>query len=151
MNAVVSPREANTVSSNSGEIFAGRLAPTASAEQAAAPSKPTAAVVAGRATVAGSVPADVVERAVGERQRDLEACYADARRARPGLSGQLMLQFVISNEGTLKELQTLSADQLPFTLVDCALIALRKVQLQTKGDGVAPVLYTLKFSLETLQ
>jgi hypothetical protein len=147
MNAAMSPQEAQHASSRSGEVFLERLAPSALGDPGRASADGRTPMVSGRATVVGSLARDAVERAAYERQRDVEVCYASARRARPSLEGSVTLQFTAAADGAVRDMQIVSAEELPFTLVNCVRSELSKVVLPPQAGGGTSVLYVLNFSL----
>lgn len=56
----------------------------------------------GRPTILGSIPRELVLRHVQRRRAEIDGCYARLLARRPGLSGRIVLRFVIPSDGRVQ-------------------------------------------------
>jgi hypothetical protein len=76
-----------------------------------------------------------------------EACYLRARPANPGLRGNIVVNFVVSPDGSVPYAAALEegTDLADDNVIECVLDAFRKLRFQAPVGGRAVATYPLKF------
>lgn len=95
----------------------------------------------------GKLSKAAVSEGVSHGMPAIEACYQRAQPANPGLRGNIVVNFVVSPEGSVPHAAALEeGTDLPDEgVIDCVLDVFRKLRFEAPVGGRAVVTYPLKF------
>ena len=101
-------------------------------------------------TVLGGISSDDVNTAIAARMEDINRCYTAQREKNPELAGKVLVKFVISKNGIVRDATTKSTSLRDETTEKCVneQVAMAKFPTLQKGD-MAVVHYPFEFPQPT--
>lgn len=99
----------------------------------------------GKATVAGRMPPEVIQRIVRQNNGRFRFCYEQGLKNSPGLQGRITVRFVIGRDGKVAS-ATATDDLANPAVTDCVVSAFRRLQFPQPEGGIVSVSYPLVFS-----
>jgi TonB family protein len=119
------------------------IAPAPGAMTGAAPS---ASASAGAPTVRGSLPREVIARAMRRQMGPMRRCYEAGLRRNPAMGGQVTVRFVISPQGRVSSASVTSSTLGDRATESCISRAVRAARFPPPtGGGVVMVTYPISF------
>ena len=104
-------------------------------------------ISAGSPMVMGSLNKELIRRVVQQHRSKFKYCYEKALLRQPGLSGKLVLRFIIAGDGRTSKVEIDPGSTLKDAAVEeCVVKAARSMKFPTPtGGGVVVVKYPLLF------
>jgi TonB family protein len=125
---------------------AGSGAPTASAP---APAPTSAKVSTGSTEVTGTLSREDIERVIRRNIARIRACYEGELANTPGLSGRLVIRFVIGANGTVTTAAVEESTLNNAAMEACVVAQFRRMRFPApEGGGVVTVTYPLVFTAQ---
>jgi tetratricopeptide (TPR) repeat protein len=109
----------------------------------------TPSVRMGATQVSGRLPPEVIQRIVRQNFGRFRACYENGLRERPGLSGRLLVKFVIQPDGSIAGVGTAGADEVGAGVAACVVRAFQALTFPAPEGGHVTVTYPLTFTPES--
>jgi hypothetical protein len=104
-------------------------------------------IVPGNAKVTGSLRKETIRRVIGQHINEVRFCYTQALIGKPDLQGRVVVQFVISPQGTVMTAIVRDSDLGDFKVASCvADVVKRAVFPQPEGGGLVQVSYPFVLS-----
>ncbi len=103
-------------------------------------------ITATGAPTRGSLPKAVIDEKLKAAGPEVQACYARALRVKPGLRGNLNINFVVATDGKVVHTDVSESEDAldDDATVDCILAAIRKLEFPQPKGGRVFVNYPLK-------
>jgi Ca-activated chloride channel family protein len=109
--------------------------------------KSAPAIVAGRATVMGSLDREIIQRVIKSAQPRVRVCYEKRLGKVPGLQGKVVVSFTIASTGEVTSASIQSTTLADEEVESCVLTAMRALRFpKPSGGGVVQVNYPFIFS-----
>jgi len=103
-------------------------------------------VTIGKLTVLGSMPRELIRRALFTRSSELDKCDARARKRKPHLSGTVKVKFVINSIGIVANATIAESTVRDPRLERCVARQIRKLKFPSTCGGIVIVTVPILFS-----
>ncbi|HEX6274526.1 MAG TPA: AgmX/PglI C-terminal domain-containing protein, partial [Polyangiaceae bacterium] len=100
-------------------------------------------VRAGKTTVNGHIPAEVIQRIVRQNYGRFRQCYESGLRANPNLTGRVSARFVIGRDGSVTNVTNGGGDLPDSAVTSCVLSAFYGISFPSPDGGIVTVTYPI--------
>jgi hypothetical protein len=100
-------------------------------------------VRAGKTTVNGHIPAEVIQRIVRQNYGRFRQCYESGLRANPNLTGRVSARFVIGRDGSVTNVTNGGGDLPDSAVTSCVLAAFYGLSFPSPDGGIVTVTYPI--------
>ncbi|MCL2724406.1 MAG: AgmX/PglI C-terminal domain-containing protein [Polyangiaceae bacterium] len=98
------------------------------------------------AQVSGRLPADVIQRIVRQNFGRFRACYENALRTNPNLSGRVTVKFVVDRSGGVSMAQDGGSDLADQGVVSCVVRSFTNLSFPQPEGSIVTVIYPIMFT-----